>query len=105
MSVGWLGADTKYVIHIGCQSLFIRFIGLHKDLTGGTGLLESRGNGKTTRIVARLDRSIGEVVEAHDHEGQVVRTSETVPFPFPDPVGALSAALELQRGHQIRLAR
>ena len=74
------------------------------DLTNSTRLFESLGNDKATETVTRLNRWIGEVVDAH--EGQVVKNlGDGVLSSFPDPADALAAALEMQRGHQIRLAR
>ena len=74
------------------------------DLTGSTGLFESLGNSKATETVTKLNRWIGEVVEAH--EGQVVKNlGDGVLSAFADPADALAAALEVQRGHQIRLTR
>ena len=74
------------------------------DLTGSTALFESLGNDKATETVTRLNRWISEVVEAH--EGQVVKNlGDGVLSSFADPADALAASLEIQRSHQIRLAR
>ena len=74
------------------------------DLAGSTGLFESLGNEKATEAVTRLTRWIGEVIEAH--EGRVVKNlGDGVLGTFADATDAMFAALEIQRAHQIRLAR
>jgi class 3 adenylate cyclase len=74
------------------------------DLAGSTGLFESLGNAKATEAVTRLTRWIGEVIEAH--EGRVVKNlGDGVLGTFADATDAMYAALEIQRAHQIRLAR
>ena len=74
------------------------------DLAGSTGLFESLGNDKATETVTRLNRWISEVIEAH--AGQVVKNlGDGVLGTFADPADAVTATLEIQRGHQIRLAR
>ena len=84
-------------------------MGLHttvvfSDLTGSIRLFELLGNDKATETVTRLNRWIAEVVNAH--LGQVVKNlGDGVLSSFADPADAIAAALEIQRGHQIRLTR
>ena len=74
------------------------------DLAGSTGLFAPLGNEKATEAVTRLTRWIGEVIEAH--EGRVVKNlGDGVLGTFADATDAMFAALEIQRAHQIRLAR
>lgn len=72
------------------------------DLTGSTSLFEVLGNELATRTVTTLTQWIGTVVD--ENGGRVVKTlGDGVLAVFPDGIGAVHAAVDLQRQHAQRL--
>ncbi len=74
------------------------------DLSGSTALYESLGNQCASQAVSRLTRWMGAVVERH--QGRVVKQlGDGVLSVFPNASAAILAAAELQRNHQVNIAR
>ena len=73
------------------------------DLTGSTGLFESLGNVKATRVVTRITQWIGDV--CRQHGGHVVKNlGDGVLMLFPQNGDAVDAAIDLQRQYAKRTA-
>lgn len=73
------------------------------DLSGSTGVFETVGNARATKLVTQLTHWIGEVCVAHG--GRVVKTmGDGVLAVFPQGQGAVDTVVELQRTHQKRIA-
>ncbi|MBP6118663.1 MAG: adenylate/guanylate cyclase domain-containing protein [Giesbergeria sp.] len=74
------------------------------DLSGSTALYESLGNERASQAVTRLTRWMGDVVVGHG--GRVVKElGDGVLSVFTDAHAAVHAAADLQRDHQLTLAR
>lgn len=74
------------------------------DLSGSASLYETLGNERASQVVSRLTRWMGEVVVAHG--GRVVKElGDGVLSVFADAPVAIVAAANLQRNHQMNLAR
>ena len=73
------------------------------DLMGSTGVFETIGNARASRMVTQLTQWIGEIVLAH--QGRVVKTlGDGVLAVFPNAPDAIGAVIDIQRSHQKRLA-
>ena len=73
------------------------------DLMGSTGVFETIGNARASRVVTQLTQWIGEIVLAH--RGRVVKTlGDGVLAVFPSAPDAISAVVDIQRSHQKRIA-
>ena len=73
------------------------------DLMGSTGVFETIGNARASRLVTGLTQWIGEIFVKH--RGSVVKTlGDGVLAVFPDGPDALNAVVEVQRSHQKRIA-
>lgn len=74
------------------------------DLSDSTAFYEALGNDKATAAITRLTQWIGAVCEAH--EGRVVKLlGDGVLAVFREPLGAIDAVIQMQRGHRIRLEK
>lgn len=74
------------------------------DLSGSTALYESLGNERASQAVTRLTRWMGSVVDRHG--GRVVKQlGDGVLSVFANSGTAILAAADLQRNHQINIAR
>jgi adenylate cyclase len=72
------------------------------DLMGSTGVFETIGNARASRLVTGLTQWIGEIVQAH--HGQVIKTlGDGVLAVFPKSADALNAVVDIQRSHQKRI--
>lgn len=77
---------------------------MFSDLSGSASLYETLGNQRASQVVSRLTRWMGEVVVAHG--GRVVKElGDGVLSIFADAAAATVAAADLQRNHQLNLAR
>jgi adenylate cyclase len=73
------------------------------DLMGSTGVFETIGSARASRVVTGLTQWIGDIVAAHG--GRVVKTlGDGVLAVFPHAPDAISAVVEMQRSHQKRIA-
>ena len=73
------------------------------DLMGSTGVFETIGNARASRVVTQLTQWIGEIVLAH--RGRVVKTlGDGVLAVFPYAPDAINAVVDMQRSHQKRIA-
>jgi adenylate cyclase len=73
------------------------------DLMGSTGVFETIGSARASRVVTGLTQWIGDIVAAH--RGRVVKTlGDGVLAVFPHAPDAISAVVEMQRSHQKRIA-
>lgn len=73
------------------------------DLMGSTGVFETIGSARASRVVTGLTQWIGDIVAAH--HGRVVKTlGDGVLAVFPHAPDAISAVVEMQRSHQKRIA-
>jgi hypothetical protein len=73
------------------------------DLMGSTGVFETIGSARGSRVVTGLTQWIGDIVAAH--RGRVVKTlGDGVLAVFPHAPDAISAVVEMQRSHQKRIA-
>lgn len=73
------------------------------DLMGSTGVFETIGNARASRVVTQLTQWIGDIVVAH--RGRVVKTlGDGVLAVFQDAADAISAVVDMQRSHQKRIA-
>ena len=73
------------------------------DLMGSTGMFETIGNVRASRMVTRLTQWIAEICVVHN--GQVIKTlGDGVLAVFPHAPDAINAVVELQRKHQKRIA-
>ena len=73
------------------------------DLMGSTGVFETIGNVRASRVVTQLTQWIGEVFVAHN--GKVVKTlGDGVLAVFPHAPDAINAVVALQRKHQKRIS-
>lgn len=73
------------------------------DLMGSTGVFETIGNARASRVVTQLTQWIGEIFVAHN--GRVVKTlGDGVLAVFPEAPDAISAVVDVQRSHQKRIA-
>lgn len=73
------------------------------DLMGSTGVFETIGNARASRVVTQLTQWIGEICVAHN--GRVIKTlGDGVLAVFPRAPDAISAVVDMQRGHQKRIA-
>src|SRR5665647_1264987 len=74
------------------------------DLYGSTSAFEALGNAKATLAVTHITSWIAKVIEAHG--GRVVKMlGDGVLALFWDNPAAIDAVVEIQRGHQKRMAR
>jgi adenylate cyclase len=72
------------------------------DLMGSTGVFETIGSARGSRIVTQMTQWISAVCVAH--QGQVVKTlGDGVLAVFPHAPDAIDAVVEMQRAHQKRL--
>ncbi len=73
------------------------------DLMGSTAVFETIGNARASQVVTQLTQWIGEICVAH--AGRVVKTlGDGVLAVFPHAPDAVAAVVEMQRGHQKRIA-
>ena len=73
------------------------------DLMGSTGVFETIGSARASRVVTGLTQWIGDIVVAHN--GRVVKTlGDGVLAVFPHAPDAISAVVDMQRSHQKRIA-
>ena len=73
------------------------------DLMGSTGVFETIGNARASRVVTQLTQWIGDIFVAH--HGRVVKTlGDGVLAVFPKAPDAISAVVDVQRSHQKRIA-
>jgi hypothetical protein len=73
------------------------------DLMGSTGVFETIGSARGSRVVTGVTQWIGDIVAAH--RGRVVKTlGDGVLAVFPHAPDAISAVVEMQRSHQKRIA-
>ncbi len=73
------------------------------DLMGSTGVFETIGSARASRLVTGLTQWIGDIVAAH--RGRVVKTlGDGVLAVFPQAPDAISAVVDIQRSHQKRIA-
>lgn len=73
------------------------------DLMGSTGVFETIGSARASRLVTGLTQWIGDIVSAH--HGRVVKTlGDGVLAVFPHAPDAISAVVDIQRSHQKRIA-
>jgi len=73
------------------------------DLMGSTGVFETIGSVRASRVVTGLTQWIGDIVAAH--AGRVVKTlGDGVLAVFPHAPDAISAVVDIQRSHQKRIA-
>lgn len=73
------------------------------DLMGSTGVFETIGNARASRVVTRLTQWIAEICVAHN--GQVIKTlGDGVLAVFEQAPDAIDAVVELQRNHHKRIA-
>lgn len=73
------------------------------DLMGSTAVFETIGNARASQVVTQLTQWIGEICVAHT--GRVVKTlGDGVLAVFPHAPDAIAAVVEMQRGHQKRIA-
>ena len=73
------------------------------DLMGSTAVFETIGNARASRVVTELTQWIAEVCLAHS--GRVIKTlGDGVLAVFPHAPDAVGAVVEMQRGHQKRIA-
>lgn len=73
------------------------------DLMGSTGVFETIGSARASRVVTGLTQWIGDIVAAH--RGRVVKTlGDGVLAVFPHAPDAISAVVDMQRSHQKRIA-
>ena len=73
------------------------------DLMGSTGVFETIGNARASRVVTALTQWIAEVCVAHN--GQIIKTlGDGVLAVFPRAPDAINAVVDLQRRHQKRIA-
>lgn len=74
------------------------------DLMGSTGVFETVGSALGSRLVTELTQWISGICVAH--QGRVIKTlGDGVLAVFPHAPDAINAVVELQRGHQKRLAQ
>lgn len=74
------------------------------DLFGSTGAFEALGNVKATEAVTQVTTWIANVVQSN--KGRVVKTlGDGVLALFADNRSAINAVVEMQRGHQKRMAQ
>ena len=73
------------------------------DLMGSTGVFETIGSARASKVVTGLTQWIGEICIAHN--GQVIKTlGDGVLAVFPKAPDAVSAVVDMQRSHQKRIA-
>ncbi|MEO6623890.1 MAG: adenylate/guanylate cyclase domain-containing protein [Burkholderiaceae bacterium] len=73
------------------------------DLMGSTGVFETIGNARASRVVTQLTQWIGEIFAKHN--GRVVKTlGDGVLAVFQQAPDAISAVVDVQRSHQKRIA-
>lgn len=73
------------------------------DLMGSTGVFETIGSARASRVVTGLTQWIGDICVSHN--GKVVKTlGDGVLAVFPHAPDAISAVVEMQRDHQKRIA-
>ncbi len=73
------------------------------DLMGSTGVFETIGNARASRVVTQLTQWIGDIFVAH--RGRVVKTlGDGVLAVFAHAPDAISAVVDVQRSHQKRIA-
>jgi adenylate cyclase len=73
------------------------------DLIGSTGVFESMGNARATEAVTQLTQWISDICVSHG--GHVVKTlGDGVLAVFDSGQAAVNAVVEMQRGHQKRIA-
>ncbi len=73
------------------------------DLMGSTAVFETIGNARASQVVTQLTQWIGEICVLH--AGRVVKTlGDGVLAVFPHAPDAIAAVVEMQRGHQKRIA-
>ncbi len=73
------------------------------DLMGSTGVFETIGSARASRVVTGLTQWISDIVAAH--RGRVVKTlGDGVLAVFPHAPDAISAVVDIQRSHQKRIA-
>ena len=73
------------------------------DLMGSTGVFETIGSARASRVVTGLTQWIGDLVVAH--HGRVVKTlGDGVLAVFPHAPDAISSVVDIQRSHQKRIA-
>ncbi len=73
------------------------------DLMGSTGVFETIGNVRASRVVTRLTQWIAEICVTHN--GQVIKTlGDGVLAVFAQAPDAIDAVVELQRNHHKRIA-
>lgn len=73
------------------------------DLMGSTGVFETIGSARASRVVTGLTQWIGDIVAAH--RGRVVKTlGDGLLAVFPHAPDAIGAVVDIQRSHQKRIA-
>ena len=73
------------------------------DLMGSTGVFETIGNVRASRVVTQLTQWIAEICVAHN--GQIIKNlGDGVLAVFPQAPDAIAAVVALQRNHQKRIA-
>lgn len=73
------------------------------DLMGSTGVFETIGSARASRVVTGLTQWISDIVAAH--RGRVVKTlGDGVLAVFPHAPDAIHAVVDIQRSHQKRIA-
>ena len=73
------------------------------DLMGSTGVFETIGSARASRVVTGLTQWISDIVAAH--RGRVVKTlGDGVLAVFPHAPDAIGAVVDIQRSHQKRIA-
>ncbi len=73
------------------------------DLMGSTGVFETIGTARASRVVTQWTQSIGAVCASHN--GRVIKTlGDGVLAVFSHAPDAISAVVEMQRNHQKRMA-
>lgn len=74
------------------------------DLMGSTGVFETIGSARGSRVVTQLTQWIAGICVAH--RGRVIKTlGDGVLAVFPHAPDAIGAVVEMQRDHQTRLAQ
>ncbi len=72
------------------------------DLMGSTGVFETIGNARASKVVVQLTQWIGEV--CRQHHGRVIKTlGDGVLMTFSHAPDAIAAVVDLQRAHQKRM--
>lgn len=90
-------------INASIQRMSVQTTVVFADLMGSTGVFETIGSARASRVVTQLTQWIAEIVVAHN--GSVVKTlGDGVLAVFAHAPDAITAVVEMQRSHQKRMA-